>query len=49
VQEWDLSDPYYDHLQSQKNIFQYYLVEDIRTDPISAWHYVFGHPSAERA
>ena len=48
VQEWDLSDPCHDHLQNQQNMLQCYLVEDIRTDPISTWHYAFGHPSAER-
>jgi len=35
VQEWDLSDPCHDHLQNQQNMLQCYLVEDLRTDPIS--------------
>jgi len=48
VQEWDLSDPCHDHLQNQQNMLQCSLVEDLRTDPISTWHYAFGHPSTER-
>ena len=36
------------HSTSRSSNMQCFLAEDIRTDPISTWHYAFGHPSAER-
>jgi len=34
------------HYTSRSSIIQFFLAEDIRTDPTR--HYAFGHPSAER-
>ena len=48
VQEWDLHTSCSKHLHSDIESLQCHLVDDARTDPISTWHYAFGHPSAER-
>ena len=48
VQELGLNQSCNKHLGTTDNYLQCNLVSDARTDPISTWHYAFGHPSAER-
>jgi hypothetical protein len=42
------SDPVTCTIKSRSINIQCFLAENIRTDPISTWHYAFDHPSAER-